>query len=209
MASEIFSAIQIYDGIISWPTKQQKTKLLLVQEFKSRNDQMSVLLQICLNLSCNRLYDRPYSYVTSPSAIYINLMAQTDFCEWPRAISHKTPSLSEVHTRDILFMACQIHMWHRPQPFTWIAWHRRIIPYDMPYSYVTCPSSIYINLMVQTHVCLHPLSDMLYSYVTFPSSKIISDMPQLRSHPHLIHRMCSHIYRMCSHHMWHSPHPTT
>jgi len=37
---------QIHDSIISRPTKQQKTKILLVQEFKSRNNQMSVLLQI-------------------------------------------------------------------------------------------------------------------------------------------------------------------
>ena len=49
----IFFAFQIYDRIISWPTEQHKTKILLVQDFKSRNDLMSVLLQIWSILKCN------------------------------------------------------------------------------------------------------------------------------------------------------------
>jgi len=43
---EIFSSLQIYDKISSWPTKQQKSEIWMVQEFRSRNDRISILLSI-------------------------------------------------------------------------------------------------------------------------------------------------------------------
>jgi len=42
----LFLGALSFDKIISWQTKQHKNKILLVQEHKWRNDQMSVLLQI-------------------------------------------------------------------------------------------------------------------------------------------------------------------
>jgi len=119
------------------------------------------------------LYDTPFSHVTSPSSIYIHLIA----------LVHLHTSTIHLHTSHrtdgVFLMTCLIHMWHAPHPFTQMLWHthmlscslflicsihmsqvcvcvtgvcvcHRCVCVSQVCVCVTCPSSISINLIAQT-----------------------------------------------------------